>query len=403
MNLEAIRKDFPVLGKKINGKLPVYFDNACMSLRPKQVVEAMQKYYEEYPACGGRSGHKFAKIVTDKTAEARETIAKFINARKKEEIVFTRNATEGINLVAHSLGLKEGDIVLTTDREHNSNLVPWQILVGKTGIIHHIAHSNIDNTFDLENFKYELAKGAKLVAMVHTSNLDGVTIPVKEIIKLAHKAGAKVLLDCAQSAAHFEINVKDLGVDFLVLSGHKILGPSGIGILYAKYEHLENMEPFMVGGSTVQFTTYTDFKLLPPPEKFEAGLQDYAGIIGFAEAVRYLSDIGFKDIQKHDLEMNRFITDSIKSIPKLHIIGPEDPAQRGGIVSFYVDGLDAHKIAMMLDASDNIMVRSGQHCVHSWFNAHGITASVRASFYLYNTMEEAEIFVVALKKTISIL
>jgi cysteine desulfurase / selenocysteine lyase len=404
MDLVTLRQDFPLLGKKINGKPLIYFDNACMSLRPRAVIDAIKEYYEDYPACGGRSSHRLSKKVDMKMSEARETVAGFINAKRKDEIVFTRNSTEGINLLARSLSLKRGDVVLTTDKEHNSNLIPWQIMAQKTGIVHRVVKSNPDNTFSIDNYKAALQNGVRLVAMVHTSNLDGVSIPAAEITRLAHKAGALTLFDAAQSAPHRPIDVRDLDTDFLVFSGHKTLGPTGTGVFYGKYKHLEALDPFLTGGSTVKFTTYEKYELLPPPEKFEAGLQDYANIIGLTEALRYLGKVGFKKIQAHELELNRLITDEILSIPRVHLIGPEDPASRGGIVSFYVDGADAHKIALMLDESANIMVRAGQHCVHSWFNAHNnITASVRASLYFYNTAEEAGIFIDALKKIIKIL
>jgi len=398
MNLEKIREDFPLFQEVIRGKPIVYFDNACQSLRPKSVIQALNEYYQKYPACGGRSMHKLGDIVTRKIDEARKQVANFIKAKRKEEIIFTRNTTEGINLIARSLNLKQSDIVLATDKEHNSNLIPWQILSKKVGIIHKIVPSREDNTFDLEAFEKMMDKQAKLVSMVFTSNLDGVTIPAKEIINIAHLYGAKVLLDAAQTVPHQEIDVSKLDVDFLAFSGHKMLGPSGTGVLYGKYNLLEELEPFLVGGDTVEYTTYTDHKLLPPPEKFEAGLQDYAGIIGLGEATRYLSQIGFQNMAKHEYELNKFITTEIAKIPKLKIIGPLDPSLRGGIISFYIEGVDTHQIALTLDETANIMIRSGQHCVHSWFTSHQIKGSARVSLYFYNTLKEAEIFVENLNK-----
>ena len=236
-----------------------------------------------------------------------------------------------------------------------------------------------------------------------TSNLDGVTIPAKKIIQLAHKAGALVLLDGAQAVPHHRIDVQDLDIDFLAFSGHKMLGPSGTGVLYGKYTLLDKLEPFMVGGDTVASSTYETHEFLPPPEKFEAGLQDYAGVIGLGAAVKYLSKIGFDFIEQQEQALNKYITEELKSITNLVIIGPNNPAQRGGIISFYIPGKDHHQIALMLDETAKIMVRSGQHCVHSWFQAKNIPGSVRASVYFYNTMEEAEMFVRELKKIVSIL
>lgn len=399
--MKNIRQDFPLL--KDSSKAPIYFDNACQSLRPISVINAITEYYQEYPACAGRSMHSMASKVTQKCENSREWIAKFINAHRKEEVIFTRNTTEGINLIANSLGFKPGDIVVTSDKEHNSNLIPWQMLVKKVGIVHKIIHSHEDNTFDLVAFEKLLGNNVKLVSLAFTSNLDGVSIPGEAIIKAAHKNGALVLLDGAQAAPHHKIDVKYLDVDFLAFSGHKMLGPSGTGVLYGKLKLLEKLDPFMVGGETVSLSTYTSQDFLPPPEKFEAGLQDYAGIIGLGEAVRYLEGIGFSEIEKQELELNSYITDKLQKIPGLKIIGPQDPELRSGIVSFYIDGVDHHQMALVLDSSANIMVRSGQHCVHSWFNHHKIPGSVRASLYFYNTIEEAEIFVKELNKVIGIL
>jgi len=402
MDVEKIREDFPIFKETINGKPIVYFDNACQSLRPISVIQALNEYYQKYPACAGRSMHKLGELVTKKVDGARRQIANFIKAKRKEEIIFTRNTTEGINLIAHSLNLKQGDIVLTTDKEHNSNLIPWQILSKKVGIIHKIVPSKEDNTFNLETFEKMMDNQVKLVSMVFTSNLDGVTIPAKEVIEIAHRKGAKVLLDAAQTVPHQEIDVSKLDVDFLAFSGHKILGPSGTGVLYGKYNLLEELEPFLVGGDTVEYTTYTSHKFLPPPEKFEAGLQDYAGIIGLGEAVKYLSQIGFQNIAEHEYKLNKFISTEVVKIPKLKIIGPTDSSLRSGIISFYIEGIDSHQIALTLDEMANIMIRSGQHCVHSWFTSHQIRSSARVSLYFYNILREAEIFVENLNKFIKL-
>jgi cysteine desulfurase/selenocysteine lyase len=393
--LEKIRGDFPILENGIGGKPIVYFDSACMSLRPRQVMQVMNEYYEEYPACAGRSVHKLSKKVTDKVAEARRTIAKFLGARKDEEIIFTRNTTEGINLVSRSLKLNRGDAVITSDREHNSNLLPWQLLSKRSGVEHKIVYSTDNMEFDLEKFEGMMSDKVKLVSIVHTSNLDGYTLPAGEIVKIAHEHGALVMLDGAQSAPHMPLDMRRLNVDFFALSGHKMLGPAGTGVLYGKYELLEKMEPFIIGGSTVQDSTYDSYVLLKPPEKFEAGLQNYAGSMGLAEAARYLERVGREKIEKHEKELNKFISERLMQMEGVSIIGPKQVELRGGSVSFNVEGMDFHDIAIMLDES-NIMVRSGQHCVHSWFNAHKIPGCVRASLYLYNTKEEAEKFLNAM-------
>jgi cysteine desulfurase / selenocysteine lyase len=394
MDLRKTRQDFPILqDKKI-----VYFDNACQSLRPKSVIDAISQYYLKMSACSGRSMHHLAAEVTQGVDEARSKTAKFFGASRKEEIIFTRNTTEGINLVAHSLGLKRGDSILVTDKEHNSNLIPWQILAKREGVEVKVLASRDDNTFDMEAYEKEIDQGVKLVSFGYTSNLDGVTLPVSEVVKKAHQKGALVLLDAAQTAPHQSIHVKGLDVDFLALSGHKMLGPSGMGVLYGKYSLLEKLDPFLVGGETVASSTYTSCEFLPPPEKFEGGLQDYAGILGMGAAVNYLDKIGFSAIQKQEEQLNTRITAGILDIPGLKLIGPQDPKLRGGILSFYIEKIDSHRIALMLDQMANIQVRSGQHCVHSWFNAHQIWGSVRASLYFYNTEEEADLFISSLKK-----
>ncbi|MBW2969410.1 aminotransferase class V-fold PLP-dependent enzyme [Candidatus Woesearchaeota archaeon] len=276
METEKIRKDFPVLNKVI------YLDNACQTLRPVQVINKINEYYKEYPACGGRSYHKLGKKVDEEVNNARKTIQKFFNAKKSSEIIFTRNTTEGINLIANSFDFKQSDCVLISDKEHNSNLVPWQVLSKKGVRLEIFEFGNIDD------FKSKLNSDVKLVSTLQTSNIDGTSQSVQEIIQLAHENKSLVLIDGAQSAPHRQVDVRKLDVDFFVCSGHKMMGPSGTGILYGKYDLLYKLNPFLVGGDTVEETTYSKCTFLPPPEKFEAGLQNYAGIIGLGEAVKYL-------------------------------------------------------------------------------------------------------------------
>lgn len=378
LDVNKIRKDFPILNRT---GAPVYFDNACSTLRPRQVIGAMSEYYNEFPACAGRSGHKLGEMVTKKVNEARYAVANFIGA-KKEEIVFTRNTTEGINLVAHCIGLKRDDVVLTSGKEHNSNLLPW------LGCKHEIIS---DFEKQLKNLQ------PKIVALFYTSNLDGETLSIKEMAKLAHKYGALVVIDAAQAAGHKKISVSDLDCDFLAFSGHKMLGPSGIGVLYGKKKLLEKMAPFMLGGGTVSSSTYNYFKLLDVPDRFEAGIQNYSGIVGLAEAIKYLEKIGMENISEQEKKLNTIITQGLSAILRINILGPQNPAERGGIISFYTEKLDSHQIMLLLDKA-GIAVRSGQFCVHSWFNANKIKDAVRASVYFYNTEEEAEKFVAEMKK-----
>jgi cysteine desulfurase/selenocysteine lyase len=396
MDLEKVRQDFPALGRTIKGKPIIYLDSACMSLKSRPVIDALVEYYEQYPACAGRSIHSLSSMVEEKVRDARKEVASFLGARDKE-IVFTRNTTEAINLVAYSLGLCKNDVVVTSDREHNSNLIPWHVMRERQGIVHRVVKSNDDGTFSLESLREE-AKGARLVSVVHSSNLDGYTLPVEEIIKVSHDEGALVMLDAAQSAPHNPFSFKKLGADFLACSGHKLTGPTGTGALCAKESLLEEMQPFMTGGETVRTSTYDGHELLGPPEKFEAGLQDYAGLIGFGAAARYIGRIGKESIQKHEARLNAVMTEGVRDIPGISILGPPEPDERPGILSFNLEGMDFHQIAMLLSSNANIMIRSGHHCCSSWFNAHGLRGSARASLYLYNTEEEAEAFAEELKK-----
>ncbi|MCD4759467.1 aminotransferase class V-fold PLP-dependent enzyme [archaeon] len=372
MNVEKIREDFHILKKGI-----IYFDSACMSLRPKQVIDKINEYYTEYPACAGRSIHKLGNKVEDEVDDARNVIKKFIGAKKSKEIIFTKNATESINLLANSFKF---DKVLLTDREHNSNLLPWQ--TKKYGIF------KVNNGFNIEKFS-EIVKDYDFVSFVFTSNLDGYTIPAKEIVKIAHEEGAKVHLDAAQTIPHQEVNVRKLDADFISFSGHKMLGPSGMGVLYGKEELLEKMDQFIIGGETVVNSTYDSFEIEKLPNKFEAGLQNYAGIIGLGEAAKYLSKIGLNEVHDHEIKLVKAIdTEGLK------VVG----IPGGGIFNFNIPGVNYHEVASILDASKNIMIRSGAHCVHSWYNANSIGGSCRASFYLYNTLDEIRVLNEELEK-----
>lgn len=454
LNTKKIRADFPSLQQLINKQPPIYFDNSCMSLRPKQVIAAMDEYYEKFPACGDRSLHLWGEEVTRRCEKARNDIGRFINA-KPSEIIFTRNTTEGINLVAQSFFnqrsflakedffAKKVPVVITSDKEHNSNLIPWQLLEKQGKIKRVIIKTNKDGTFNLEAFKKAIEEtqqgkprslpagrqgfdgstepsatvrgpladargplsGKNLVSLVYTSNLDGVTNPVEKIVKISHQSGFLVLLDAAQTAPHQKIDVKKLDCDFLAFSGHKMLGPSGMGVLYGKYELLKQLPPFLVGGETVANSTYETAEFLEPPHKFEAGLQNYAGIIGLGAAINYLSEVGLENIHHHETELNIYLDSqlrTLKSPGQLTVLGPADPALRGGITSFTVEGMDHHKIALLLNSTANIMVRSGSFCVHSWFNDQGIKGAVRASLYLYNTKEEIDILIQTLEKILKL-
>jgi len=374
-----------------------------MTLKPKQVIDKMNEYYCEYSSITGRSIHKLAQRTKEEVENARSTVQKFINAANNQEIIFTSNTTESINIAAYGLNLKKGDVVLTTDREHNSNLVPWLFMQDKKGIKHDYVKSNPDMTFNMQEYEKKLEQGVKLVSMVWTSNLDGYTLPAEEIIKKAHNSGALVLLDAAQAAPHRQVDVKKLDADLLAFSFHKMCGPTGMGCLYGKKKLLEQMDGFIVGGDTVTDTTYNTYNMEEPPEKFEAGLTNYAGMLGSGEACEYLTRVGIKNIQEQEYKLNKRITEELDKMERVKIIGPHDPAQRSGIIDFTVDNANPHDIAIALDETENIEVRSGRHCVHSWFNDKNIDGAVRASLYFYNTLEEAEKFVNTLNNVLEVL
>ena len=392
LNVDKIRKDFPVLSSGV-----IYFDNACMSLKPKQVVEKMNEYYYKYSACAGRSAHKLSKKVDEEVDAARMEVQNLLNAGSAEGINFTRNATEGINLVANAIEWKAGDEIIVSDKEHNSNLIPWLKLKSQ-GVVVKICKGNEDGTFNLKNFKECFSKKTRLVAIVHVSNLDGVESPIGEIVKVAHLNGVSVLVDGAQSVPHKEVDVRKLDVDFFVFSGHKALGPTGTGVLYGKKDLLNNMNQFIVGGQTVLDSTYEGYDEELLPKKFEAGLQNYAGIIGLGEACRYLKRIGFREIEKQEEKLNKLATELLSGNEKIEILGPLDWKKRGGVFTFNIKGMKSHDVAKMLDASKGIALRSGTFCVHSWFNAHHLDGAVRASFYFYNTEEEVRVFAKEVEK-----
>ncbi len=428
-SLEWTRADFPALKNYRDGKPPVYFDNACNTLVPQQVIDAITQYYSKYPACGaGRSRHWFAFEVTDRiegnpetgATGSRHTIKEFINARSDKEIVFTLNTSYGINLVALGTKFKPGDVVLLTDKEHNSNLIPW-LRLRKMGIIQTVhVESNQDGMLDLDMVEEKLKTNqVRLVSMAFSSNLTGYTIPAKEIISLAHRYGAKVLLDGAQTVPHQLVDVQELDVDFLAFSIHKMCGPRGIGIFYGKEELLgqhpyeedeaeDTIIPAVLGGETIEDTTYDKYKLLPPPRRFEVGLQDYAGQIAAGAAIDYLKRVGMENINAQEKCLNSYLT---KLLVKrfgdtgwFRILGPTDANNRGGILTFEVKRPNAVGIAEELSEKANIMIRDGLFCVHSYLNkefGQGWTKprlptehrmTYRTSLYFYNTMEECRIF-----------
>ena len=395
------RNDFPTLQ---GDNPPAYLDNACVTLKPQSVINSIHRYYTETPGCGGRSVHRYGTAISKAVSDARTKLGTFLNAATPNEIVFTRNATHSINQIAHGMSWQKGDVVLTTDREHNSNLVPWLQLEQEQGIDHRVVPSNEDNTFDMEAFEAACAdagKNLKMVAMSHVGNLDGVAVPIEQITKVAHDHGALVAIDGAQSTPHMNVDVQALDIDFLSFSIHKMCGPSGMGGLWGRYDLLDNLRTIQSGGQTVQSSTYTEATWAKPPARFEGGLGNFSGMMATGAAIDYLAGLDMNAVHEHEVKLNRIMTDGVKDLSGVSIIGPEDPSQRGGICSLLMDGLPAHDVALLLDEAAGVMVRSGQHCVHSWFADRGHPqGSLRASAYLYNNEEDVRRFVDTLNEIV---
>ncbi len=379
---ERYRADFPALNPR-RGRAPIYLDSACMSLAPRAVVQAMEEYYTDFPGCGGRSVHRWSSRVTDAVESFREGCGAFFGG-SPEEFVNLRNTTEALNLVAKGLDLRRGDRVLLTDQEHNSNLVVWQELAERIGIRIEFLPLPEETPFDPEGFAHALSRGVRVVSFFHSSNLDGRTLPAREIVERAHDAGALVLLDGSQSAPHHRLDLDRLGADFYALSLHKMLGPSGTGLLYLRSGGETQVRPLVSGGETVAWSDYRGHEKLEGPARYEAGLQNYAGIVGARAALAYLERVDFAALSVHEARLQRLLDRELDGIPLRHV-GAQNAADRGSIYSFALSHADSHDVALFLDAAYQVMVRSGMNCVHSWYRARNLEGSVRASFYLYTS------------------
>jgi cysteine desulfurase/selenocysteine lyase len=401
-----VREDFPILKRKVNNHPLIYFDNAATSQKPRQVIEAMKEFYEQHNANVHRAVHMLSLEATELYEEAHEEVAEFIGAEGIEEIVFVRGATEAINLVAYSWGLhnlgREDEVVVTL-MEHHSNIVPWEILSKIKGFKVKYVDLNSDGTLNYESFKEMLTPKVKLVCVAHVSNVTGVVNDVKALTKLAHENGALVLVDGAQSVPHMQVNVRDLDCDFLAFSGHKMLGPTGIGVLYAKKEILEGMEPFHGGGEMIREVSFNPetrrctISWNTLPWKFEAGTPDVGGAVGLTAAVRYLRSLGMENVKAHECDLTEYALKRLEECSKVMVYGPRDVGLKCGIIPFNVEGFNSHDVALFLD-SYGIMVRSGLHCAQPLHQKFNISSSVRASFYIYNTREEIDRFIDALKE-----
>jgi len=402
-DVKKIREDFPILSRKVYEKPLVYLDNAATSQTPRQVIEALVDYYENSNANVHRGVHHLSQEATDLYESARVKVAKFINAREPEEIVWTRNTTESINLVAHTWAQEHigpGDEIIVTPMEHHSNLVPWQKVAADKGATLRILPLAKDASIDLSDIDEYITPRTKLLAMVHMSNGVGTINPVKELTAKAKKMGATVLVDAAQSAPHMPVDVIDLDCDFLALSGHKMLGPTGIGALYGRRELLEEMDPFLTGGEMVLEVWYDRATWNDLPMKFEAGTPNIADAVGLGAAVDYLQDIGMENIRDHEIQLTRYALEAFKELEEeLEMFGPSDAEKRGGILSFHTDVVHPHDLGTFLDR-DGIAVRTGHHCTMPLMRSLGVIASARASFYLYNTEEEVDALVDSLKRAL---
>ncbi|MBU5688272.1 MAG: cysteine desulfurase [Candidatus Aenigmarchaeota archaeon] len=393
MRLEKYRKDFPILKIKINGKRLVYLDSAATSQKPKQVIEAITNYYQNYNANIHRSIHSLGEEATKAYEEARETVAKFINAEKPEEVIFVRNTTEALNVAAFGLRkiVSTGKILLS-EMEHHSNLIPWQQLAKINNAKLDFVGFDQDGYLKIEELKQK-ARNAKVIAITQASNVLGTINPIKEIAEIA--SDAIIVVDGAQSVPHMPVDVQELDIDILAFSAHKMLGPTGIGVLYAREELLKKMEPFIFGSEMIKEVSFNNASWNDLPYKFEAGTPHIAGAVGFKAAIDYLQKIGMKNIRRHDQEITDY---ALKKLSKLvNIIGPKKAKDRSGLIAFTMNDVHPHDIAAILN-EDGIAIRSGHHCAMPLHTKIGINASARASFYLYNTKQEIDLLVKSLEK-----
>ncbi len=402
-NAYEIRSDFPIFSRKVNGKPLIYLDNAATSQKPRRVIDGLKSYYENNNSNIHRGVHTLSYESTVMYEDAHKKVAGFIGASDWKEIVFTRNATESLNLIAYSWGLHnldKGDEVLISIMEHHSNIVPWQMLCQARGIVLKFIDVDEKGNLDLESFERLLTDKTRVVSIIHVSNVLGVVNPINYISKKARERGAILIIDAAQSVPHINLNVKELDCDFLVASGHKMLGPTGIGFLYGKKALLESMEPFLFGGDMISTVTKEKSTWNELPWKYEAGTPNIAGGIGLGLAIDYLENIGLEQIEEHESELLDYTLNNLKELPWLEIYTPLE-GQRVGVVSFNVKGVHPHDVAGVMD-EDGIAVRSGHHCTQPLMNRLNIEYALRASFYLYNTKEEIDQFLISLKRAYKI-
>jgi cysteine desulfurases, SufS subfamily len=399
----ALRKDFPVLDRLVHGDQPlVYLDSAATSQKPRQVLDAERDYYERHNANVHRGVHTLAEEATAMYEAARDTVAAFINAPHREEVVFTRNSTEALNLVAYAMGnaatagpeaarfrIGPGDRIVVTEMEHHSNLVPWQLLAQRTGAEFRWISLTDDGRLDLDQLDEVVTDRTRVLAFTHQSNLLGTINPVRPLVERARQVGALTVLDGSQSVPHMPVDVTELGVDFLAFTGHKMLGPTGVGVLYGRRDLLATMPPFLGGGEMIEVVEMAGSTFAAPPHRFEAGTPMIAQAVGLAAAVDYLGGVGMEAVRAHEQKLVAHALNVLPAVPGLTIIGPTDQADRGGAVSFVMDGIHPHDVGQILD-EQGVAVRVGHHCARPACLRYGVPATTRASFHLYTTVEEID-------------
>ena len=401
-----IRKDFPIFSKVMRGdNRLVYLDSGATSQKPFQVLDAERSFYEQNNAAVHRGAHLLAEEASIAYEGARQVLADFLNA-DLDEVIFTKSATESINAIAYSFGnsalgsrfsLKPGDRIVVSELEHHANLIPWQQLAQRTGAELVWFSIDAEGRLDQSNLNELLNASTKIVAITHQSNVLGTIIPLGDIIAKAHAVGAVVVLDACQSAPHFAIDVKTLGVDFLVFSGHKALGPTGIGILWGRSEYLNQMEPFLTGGSMIETATMTVAKWAQSPKRFEAGVPNMAQAIGFAAAINYLNNLGMENVAKHEKDLTAYALDKFKELDKVKLIGPKDNVDRGSVISFTIEGIHPHDVGQVLDQY-GVAVRTGHHCAWPLMRKLGLVGTTRASFYVYNDEADVDVLIDSILK-----
>lgn len=396
LDVSAIKKDFPIFDRKIrDGKRLIYLDSGATSQKPNSVIDAEVNFYRFSNAAVHRGAHQLAEEATDHFENARSIVAEFIGA-DPDEVVFTKSATESINLVAYALTekIKSGDRIVVSEMEHHANLIPWQQLAKRTGAELAWFEVTPDGRLDLGSIDQVISSNTAIVAITHQSNVLGTITPIDQIVKRAESVGAKVLLDACQSVPHMNVDVRKLGVDYLAFSGHKALGPTGVGVLWGR--DLEELPPFLFGGSMIENVTMTDATWAPAPKKFEAGVPNMAQAIGLGTALKYLNKVGLKSIHEHELYLTRSLLAGLEDIDGLNIFGPRDLQDRGGTVSFTVDGIHPHDLGQYLDAQ-GIAVRTGHHCAWPLARKFKIPATTRASMYLYNDLSDIDALITGIK------